>query len=221
MKNFFIILLFPFCLFGQTSNNVWIELAVKGNITEKLGWQSEITNRFGGDGIERFFVQAGVKYKLTKWFRPSFDYRFSLDKDLYTNYQPSHRFLFNANFEKKFTKRLEAGLRVRYQYDFSTWNRDYGYQQSVSNTLRFKPEIQYSIKKSDFTPYAGAEFFYSIVRYNSYFYKMRFTVGTDIELSDPLKISIGYIFDRELFDQNNFPKRRHVLNVGFAYKIGQ
>ncbi len=219
MKVILLIVLFPFCILGQTSRNTWIELGVKGKISDKLGWQAEVTNRFGPNNIERFFVQAGVKYKLTKWFKPSFDYRFSLDKDSYTNYQPSHRFLLNANFEKELVKNLDAAMRVRYQYDFSSWNRDYGYQQSVSNTLRFKPELQYDIKKTVFSPYIGAEFFYSLERYNPYFYKMRFTLGTDIEVSDPLKISLGYLYDRELFDKNNYPKKRHVLTIGFSYKI--
>lgn len=214
-----LIFLFPSWLFCQTTGNLWIELGIKGDVTEKLSWDGEITNRFGPNGIERFFVQTGAKYKLTKWFRPSVDYRYSFDRDDYTNYMPSHRVMLNGNFEKDINKRWKTEFRLRYQYEFSQFNRDYGYQQAVDHTLRFKPEIAYNIKDNPFTLNLGSELFYSLEAYNQYFYKVRVFLGTDVKLDDPLKIGIKYVFDHELFDKNNYPKIRHAIAVSFKYSI--
>lgn len=219
MKFLVILLFIPGWLFCQTSGNLWIDLGVKGKITERLSWDGEITNRFGPNGIERFYIQGGVKYKLTKWFRPSIDYRFSFDRDDYTNYQPSHRIMLNGNFEKDLNKRWAAEVRLRYQYDFSSFNRDYGYQQAVEHTLRLKPEISYNIKDNPFTLNIGSELFYSLERYNNYFYKVRLFIGTDVKLDDPMKIGIKYVFDHELFSQNNYPKIRHAIALSFKYTI--
>lgn len=221
MRQLLILFIFlPILSFSQTSGQVWSEIGVKGKFNKKLDWSLEVNTRFGAaNGIETFFPQASLKYKLTKWFRPSIDFRYILDQDRYSNFQPANRFMANANFEKDFSKRLSGEFRVRYQYEFARWSNNSGYEQSVKQTLRFKPEIAYEIKHSIFKPYVNSELYYYLEPYNPHFSKLRIGVGTDLKIKDPLSIGIGYIYDRELDNMKGLPNIRHILTTSLKYKF--
>lgn len=206
--------------YGQTSGRVWNEIGVKGKFNSKIGWGLELNTRFGSlRGIETFFPQASIKFKVTKWFRPSIDYRYILEKDEFTNYQPANRFMLNANFEKKINKRWYTELRLRYQYEFARWSNDSGYEQSTKQIVRLKPQIIYDVKRSIFNPYLNAELFYYLKPNDPRFSKLRIGVGTDFEISDPLAISIGYIYDRELDNRKGLPSIGHILTTSLKYKF--
>ena len=216
MKFLFLAALAPFSLFAQSVGEVWSEIGAKGEIINDLDWSVELNNRFGGAGHETFFPQFSVKYKVTKWFKPGIDYRVSFEKDDFTNYQRSNRLMLNARFEKGLD-RFETEFRVRYQYEFSRWSRNTGYDYTTDHVIRFKPEVKYDIDNSFFTPYANMEWFCGLNYGERSFYKMRIGLGTDFELDGPHDIGIGYIFDREL--QDFTPKKRHILTVSYKYKL--
>ena len=81
-----IVFLIPMTLFGQGTGKVWTETGVKGSLTKKLDWGVELTTRFGANGVETFFPQVSLKYKVSKWARVSVDYRAISDKNKYGNY---------------------------------------------------------------------------------------------------------------------------------------
>lgn len=220
MKLLLLLLFSPFLITAQTSSAVWSELGVKGDITKNLDWGVELNTRFGNSrGVETFFPQVSLKYKVTKWFKPSIDFRYILKKDKFSNYLGSNRLILNANFEKKFNKRLSAELRLRYQFGFSRWTADTDYEDETSTAIRIRPEINYEIKNSAFSPYLKSELFYSLEPYNYQFRKIRCAIGTNIEVDDPLSLSIGYMYDRELNDANNRPSIRHIYTFSIKYKF--
>ena len=220
MKLLSFLLFLPILGAAQTSSAVWSELGIKGGITKNLDWGVEINTRFGNTrGVETFFPQVSLKYKVTKWFKPSIDFRYILKKDEFSNYIGSNRVIVNANFEKKFNKRLSTELRLRYQFGFNRWGTDTDYEDETSNAVRLKPEINYDIKNSAFSPYTSAEIFYNLEPYNHQFRKIRWGIGTNIEVDDPLSLSVGYIYDRELNDKNNRPKIRHICTFSIKYKF--
>ena len=70
MVKYLIIALFlPLVGYSQlNSGMVWTELGVKGSVSKKIDWAADVTTRFGNLGVNTFFPQVSVKYKLTKWF---------------------------------------------------------------------------------------------------------------------------------------------------------
>ena len=70
------VILFIFCvvstsLFSQESEfQTWVEAGVKGKIIKRLDYNVDLTNRIGNLGLETFFPQATLKYKVTNWFKP-------------------------------------------------------------------------------------------------------------------------------------------------------
>jgi hypothetical protein len=161
-----------------------------------------------------------VKYKVTKWFRPSVDFRTVFNHQKDGNYDYSNRLNINADFKKVISK-VELGFRVRYQYSFGSVFSAGSYDPDFDQAIRFKPSISYDIKKSILTPVISAEFFYdpSYSQYGRQFTKIRTFVGVKMDWKKPFDISAGYIFDGKM----NVPKlaNRHILALSFSYKIGE
>lgn len=220
-KYLFLFLIFPIYGIGQTnSNQVWTEIGLEGSFTKKFSWAADVTTRFGNLGVNTFFPQIAVKYKVTKWFRPSVDFRTVFNHQKDGNYDYSNRLNINADFKKVISK-VELGFRLRYQYSFGSVFSAGSYDPDFDQAIRFKPSISYDIKKSILTPVISAEFFYdpSYSQYGRQFTKIRTFVGVKMDWKKPFDISAGYIFDGKM----NVPKlaNRHILALSFSYKIGE
>ena len=218
MKKYTVIfILFPFIVFGQGKGKVWAEYGVKGEINKKMDWSGQMTTRFGSDGLETFFPQASLKYKLTDWFRPSIDYRAIFSKDQFKNYGFGNRLNFNANFKFSMDRLSFAG-RIRYQYAFGGFGSS-AYNVEFDQAFRFKPEFSYDIDNSFITPVASVEFFYdpNYGPYGQRFTKYRAFIGAEFELDGPHEFSVGYLLDQKIQVPN--PATRHVLNISYSYNL--
>lgn len=198
----------------------WAKVGVSGDVIKKVDWSLEVSTRFDNQGVATFFPQAGLEYKLKKWFKPSVEYRFIADRNKYGNYKSSHRVNVNANFKKEIIKRLDIGLRVRYQYAFQQFYvTNYSYDADFDQAFRFKPEISYDIKGSMFKPELSTELFYNpaLGKGGRQFSKVRFAVGTKIDLDGPHGLSVKYQFDKKFRDYE--AGTRHVVAVSYEFKL--
>lgn len=212
-----IILGFQSLAFSQNEFVVWTEIGVKGDFTKKIKWSADLNTRFGQGRLETFFPQIGFEYKLVKWFRPSVDYRMVIDRNKYGNYKVSNRINVNGEFKKEID-RFTIEARLRYQYSFNSV-RAADYDSEFDQAIRLKPEVEYDIKGSIFNPVIGAELFYNPA-YNPkgfQFSKIRFAIGTKLELDDPHSVNIKYQVDK-VTDRYS-PGARHVISVSYAYKF--
>ncbi len=157
----FRVLLFSLCLpflsLGQqSSGKSWTSVGVKGSLNKKLDWATSFTARIGGSNDQIYFPQISLKYKVTKWFRPSLDYRaiFSLNK--YGNYSFTNRLNLNAEF-KYVIKRFSLSARLRYQYSFDRLISSANYDSEYDQAIRWKPQITYDINNSFITPIINIE----------------------------------------------------------------
>lgn len=214
---FFLIVGFQSTVLGQNEFAVWSEIGVKGELTKKIKWSADLNARFAKGKVETFFPQIGLEYKLAKWFKPSLDYRLVIDKNKYGNYKLSNRININGEF-KKSVNRFTFETRLRYQYSFNSV-RSSDYDSEFDQAIRLKPEVEYDINNSIFSPVIGAEFFYNPT-YNPdgfEFAKIRFTVGTKLELDGPHGVSAKYQLDK-ITDKYS-PGARHVVSISYSYKI--
>lgn len=221
MRNIlFFLALLPLNLIAQTSGKIWTEVGVKGSVLKDLDYGLEVTNRFGSTGLETFFPQVSFKYKLTKWFRPSVDYRLIFDEDEFGNYGYSHRLNFNGELRHAFFERLIVSGRVRYQYSFDRFLAAENYDAEFDQALRFKPQISYDINDVFLTPTVSIEYFLNPAYgpFGERFTKYRFFAGFDLDIDSPHCISIGYILDQEINLPN--PEKKHILSVSYAYDLG-
>jgi hypothetical protein len=205
--------------FSQQNDNymVWTNIGVSGDLVKKTDWTAEISTRFDNSGIATFFPQIGVNYKLTKWLKPSVEYRFIIDKNNFGNYKAAHRLNFNAKFKEDFD-RLGLGLRVRYQYAFDS-RGNFDYDADFDQAFRFKPEISYDIKNFILTPKVSSEFFYnpSLGENGRRFDKMRLGIGASLDLNNDHEVSFKYQLDKRFFAFDRGV--RHVLAISYEYSL--
>ena len=206
---------------GQESDYMmaWAKVGLRGDVIKKMDWTFDLSTRFDNQGVATFFPQAGIEYKVNKWFKPSVEYRFLVDRNKYGNYKSSHRININASFKKAIVKRLDLALRLRYQYAFQQFGAAETYDADFDQAFRFKPGISYDIKESIFTPTLSTEFFYNpeLGERGRQFTKMRFAVGTKIELDGPHGLSVKYQFDKKFRDYE--AGTRHVIAFSYEYKL--
>lgn len=219
MKTFLILFSFilSFSAFSQHEFMVWTEIGAKGKIIKKLSWAADINSRFGRNGVETFFPQVGVEYKVKKWLIPSIEYRYIVDKNKFGNYKATNRLNFNIEFAKS-VKKLEMSLRTRYQYAFNRISGE-AYDADFDQAFRFKPAFEYDLKNTIFTPAISAEFFFdpSYGPTGPGFTKMRLAAGVKLDLKSPHGISFKYQLDKKFNDYA--ADLRHVIALAYKYKF--
>lgn len=222
MKTLFISLLFVFVTgesFSQHEFMQWTSVGAEGKIIKKrLYWAGELDFRFGENGMETFFPQAGIEFKATDWCKASVEYRFIIEKNNIGNYKATNRLNYNLNFSQD-VKRFSFGLRLRYQSAFASLRETDNYNADFDQAIRLKPDLEYDIDNSIFTPKISAEWFYN----PSYgpdgpgFDKIRIGIGSSLELDGPHQISFKYQLDKRFHDPAK--DLRHVLSIGYTYKL--
>lgn len=218
LRKILLFIFLPSVVFAQNEGKVWAELGVGGKITDDLEWGVDVTTRFGGYGMETFFPQASLKYKVTKWFRPSIDYRFIADRQQAGYYTFSNRINFNAEFRHKM-ERLSLKSRIRYQYGFNRLVNSAQYDPEFDQALRFKLEAKYDLNDFLLSPVVSGELFYD-PKYGPYgqrINKARVFAGFDLDLNNAHSISFGYLYDARINLPN--PRNRHVLSLSYAYDL--
>lgn len=216
----FLLFILPFSLFSQTNEGkVWTEIGVNGKIIKDLDWATELTTRFGVNGLETVFPSISIKYKVKKWFKPSVEYRYIVDRENFDTYSNSHRLNFNADFKRSFD-RLTIKSRIRYQYSFDRLVDSELYSPEFDQAIRLKIGGTYDINNSFLSPVISGELFYNPMYgpNGQQLTKFRLFAGVDIEMDGPHEISVGYIFDNRI--NLSRPLTKHILSLGYSYKIG-
>ena len=213
------LLVFSPSAFSQYSiGMVWADLGVKGQITKDLEYGVSFTSRVSAAPNQTFFPQVTLKYKVTKWLKPSIDYRGIYALDKYGNFLFSNRLNFNTEF-KYAKKRLDLRARIRYQYSFNTLSSSSGYDAEFDQAVRLKTQFQYDLNNSFISPLLSFEIFYNptIGPSGRQFSKYRGFAGVALEIEGPHDISVGYMIDHQMNTSN--PLTKHILSVSYTYNI--
>jgi hypothetical protein len=213
-------ILFVFTLFvsffgnSQIDHELWFSGGAKYSVNKKLDLSGELNFRMEPVVLNTFFTEMTAKYKVTKWFKPSIDYRFVLDRNKYSNYKLSHRANFNANFGKKWN-RFDFGLRARYQATLSRVRTPESSFSDLAPGFRLKPSVVYDINNSIISPLLASEFFYRNTETDGlYLNKLRFSAGAEFEMIGPYNVTLKYMYGMALHAE----KYEHILSFSFKRK---
>ena len=141
------------------------------------------------------------------------DYRLMSKRDNIGNYLGANRVNFNIKLRNSF-KRWKYSCRLRYQMSSRGGGND-AYESDFDEAFRFKPSIVYNIRKSIFEPFFGLDFFYNPTNgvYGNRFDKVRYGIGSSIELGDAHDLDVFIKLDQRFNSGNNGNK----LIVALAY----
>jgi len=210
--------LFPACLIGQHDFAFWSEAGVEGEAAGDLEWAFDINARFDEDGLQTFFPQPGLSYKLNKWFRPSIEYRFLVEKNKVGNYKSSSRINFNGLFDKTINKRVKLTARLRYQF-VPQINVTNSYDPDFDQAIRLKPKIKWDINDFKLSPEISTEFFYNPTYgpKGRQFTKLRYAGGVSLDTNNPHSVSLLYRLDHSLRSAKSDLK--HIVSLSYSYKL--
>lgn len=184
----------------QSRTSVSLSTKLMKNL--KLSFNPEL--RFDDSfSIDKTVLEGAASYKLFKNFSLGAGYRFYSNKRETKSTEYYSRYAFNLKYKKSFN-RFKPSLKISYA-NFSN--------DSESDVMRYKAAVQYDIKKSKFTPYAGVEAFQKIS--GSDLEKMRYFIGTDYKICKKNYININYKFD---YFQNEY-KNKHIVSIGYKLKF--
>ena len=205
MRLIVITFLFFFISFSGSAQSfeLWSSAGVKYKLNKKIHFSGSFSSRFRDFKARTIFPELTVKYKVKKWMHLSVDYRFVSKRENNGNYIGANRINFNTKVKNKW-ERLSYAMRIRYQMSseagtVGTYNSDF------DRALRFKPEVSYDIRKSIFTPTMSLECFYNPGAgvLGQRIDKMRYTLGTDLELDGPHSIGLFARIDQKIYDSNS------------------
>ena len=218
------------------------EVEKKVNKQLSVGIEAEMRTRNNLKTMDRWKFGIGADYKLMKGLKLSAGYNllnqnFREDIDLkssgdYNHWRPSywgikHRFYAGLTGQYKFGNGLKLSLRERWQYtyrpektvqrwdfDDDTWE-DKIRKGKGKNLLRSRLQIEYDKKHALLTPYASMEL------YNAWgIEKIRYTLGTDINLSKQHSLGVFYRFQNmKHVDADDYDPDMHYLGLGYKFKF--
>lgn len=217
MKKFLLIFAACWLMFStwaQTENELWLSGGAKYSFTKKLDFSGELNLRMEPVVLNTFFTEFSAKYQVTKWFKPSLDYRIVLDRNNYGNYKASQRLNLNANFGTEW-KRFDFGMRVRLQTTLTNVRTPESNFSDLAPGWRIKPDISYNIKKSIIIPTFSTEFFFKRDDARDMIMnKVRIAAGADFDVIGPYNIGIKYMYGYSLYS----PKYEHIISLSFTQK---
>ncbi len=217
-KLIFFSFLLSFNSICQMTREIWTGIGFKTKLTPKSELAIDINTRSYTYYLQLVYPEITYKFKLAKWLKPSIDYRLLDQRNKYGSFSLSNRLNFNLEFEKGLSKKLIVGFRIRYQSTFSRIREINDYNPDFSPTIRLKPSISYTPKKSKFSYNSAIEFFYNPqnVLLGHQFIKYRASFGTDINLKGPNTLSLKYLYGQNINSGKN--KSQHILSISYTFE---
>jgi hypothetical protein len=205
---------FPFLGMSQVDHEAWLSGGAKYSVNKKFDLSGELNLRMEPIVVNTFFTELTAKFEVKKWFKPSVDYRFVLDRNKFGNYKLSHRVNFNANVGTTWN-RFDFGLRVRYQTTLSRVRTPESSFSDLAPGFRIKPSILYDINNSIISPEISTEFFFDRDAIDGVFLnKLRFSAGAEFETLGPYNVSLKYMYGMALHGE----KYEHLVSFSFTRK---
>lgn len=239
MRKIFMTMALCLAAMATQAQSLWTSAEMEFDIARNLDGYVEGEYRTGDSfsGTERWTLGAGLDYKLCQYFKIGASYKF-IDRHVDSRttkkgnivdsyWQPRHRIAFDATGSYKIG-RLKLSLRERYQYtrhteqtvakydgDDGSRKNDEVIEAKDKHILRSRLKADYNIRKSAFTPFASAEIYNSLTGgFDTK--KIRYTVGTDIDLSKKHKLSLFY---RYIDSNDDDDANTNIIGVGYKFNL--
>ena len=208
LKSVFLLVLLinlSFLVHGQ-SFEFWNAYGAKYKVNKQLSISASFTNRIGDGEVSSFFPEVSARFKVFDWLGASVDYRFVSKRAENGNYLGANRYNFNVKLRNSF-ERIKYSCRLRYQMS-SRGGSNQSYESDFDEAFRFKPMLAYNIRKSIFEPSFSLDFFYNPTNgmYGKRFDKVRYSIGTSIELGDAHELDAAIKLDHRFNSNNNGDK---------------
>lgn len=235
MKNklfvaFTMLLLFSAVNFAQETDNkdlaMWNSIGVSYSPLKKLELGLEQHWRLKEDisVTDEYFTEIQASYKILKDLKFAAGVRFIKENDnvgKIQGYENHFRYQFDLSYKIDVVKRFDIAFRLRYQN-----KRETGLDESIeiipTETLRFKTEFEYNIRKWPLDPEFAVEFF-NRKREGAAFVggaklsRYRLTWSTSYNLKKFGKFGVYFRYQENTRVDNDFQTK--ILGLKYSYTI--
>ncbi|MFT5183495.1 MAG: hypothetical protein ACI84C_000621 [Flavobacteriales bacterium] len=220
MRSKLLLLLFSFPLLaiGQINDyGTWLSAGLSKDVTKNISFSAEgqarIDVQYGE--LATSFVDASLKFKITKFAAVAFDYRFGNRKQDDGYYNLRQRSAFNLYLDHKFGK-VKVAYRGRYQLSQSAISSGEEIAD-FSNAFRSKLSVKRKIAKRTAMGMSGELYITSDNDGNYSPSDMRLSAKVERKVGKRTYLSGGIIMDRA-FDRM-VPKQEFILSLGYTYEF--
>ncbi|WP_321372475.1 DUF2490 domain-containing protein [uncultured Draconibacterium sp.] len=209
MKKLVLTLGLTFVFLQAFSQRTWFETEFTAEIADNLEFAVSPEIRFKeGFELKEYFLQAGIEYKFSKYFRLGAGYRFGYNINKDDEHESFGRFNIDAKTGFKWN-RFNPKFRLRY-----TNADDFADDNETKNYLRYRLELEYSIKKLDLEPYILNEWYHELDAKE--FNKSRIEVGLMYKLNKHHKIGAYYRVNKYLKSDKD---DRSIIGVSYKFSL--
>lgn len=183
----------------------WTAFSIDKKITDRLKARLTPEVRFqDGFTVDKYLIEAGVRYQLLKFLKLGTRYRFITNKRESKDTEYLHRFALEASLERKI-RRFEPEFRLMYT--------NYADDDLDESYLRYKAALQYDIPRCKITPEIAAQVFHklSAAKIN----KIRYGVGVRYQYIKNNYLGLFYKLDYYKLEYRN----RHIFGISYKIKL--
>ena len=221
------------------AQSLWASAEMKAKVTKGLNAfiEGEYRTHDGLSSTERWTATVGLDYKALPFLKVTGGYTYIHQQTeqettkkgnvIPAYWQPKHRAFFAVTGSCRWN-RLTFSLRERYQYTYRTEQYvpkfdddgvtpkdDELIESKSKHILRSRLEVEYNIKKSNFTPFASYELYNSLAD-GFAVDKSRYTVGTDYKFDKKHSVNLFYRYIDKADDDE---ASGHVIGIGYKFKL--
>ena len=195
----------------------WSSIEVDYGLTKNIdiygGGQLRIKSI--GDTYNKSFYEIGAKIKINDYLSSGFGYRGIDQLDDVGNIQGHEKFNRYHAYIRKSLDYKNFNFRFRVQYQKKIQNKIDN--PEYRNFWRLKLDSEYNIKNWKYDPRIGFEIFLrDEINFNENYEKYRVYFGTKFNLKKRKSLSIRYIMQKYLTNQN---LTLHILRLSYNYEI--
>jgi hypothetical protein len=209
-------LLFLTTSYGQrTYTGIWLNAEQSFRIHKDWELGTEQAFRTENTFAKQSFIGFSVKYKGLAFLDPKFAYRFVGRPHSFAAEDLGHRFQLDLNHKRRFFD-FDVKLRNRYQIRYQNWfSSEQGRLPDIYT--RFKIDLSYPIAKN-WEIGVGNEYWLRLSGKEGYFIdRTRIFFGAEYELNKESKISLSYIYQKQLQVSN--PETVNILSIEYSYEF--
>lgn len=196
---------------------LWSHVSIQKNISSFFSLELNQEFRFNENISElgTAFTETGFQYKIIDNIRIGANYRFIQRRRLDNSYSFRHQHAYFLNLRMEVGK-FDFILREKIQSRYTDINSSEDGKIS-ENKLRSRLSVRYDLSKR-YTPFISAEIYYQLNNpEGNEIDNMRYQAGMDYEINKFHSVSIAYLIDKEI-NQNN-PRTDYVIDIGYEFNF--
>lgn len=209
MKKLFFSISITLIFYQAFSQHTWFDADFSTEIAKDLEFSLSPEIRFKDNfELNEYFLQTGMEYKFSKYFKLGAGYRFGYNINGDDEHKSFGRFHVDAKTGFKW-KNFNPKFRLRF-----TNADDFADENEATNYLRYKLELEYKIKKLNLEPYLLNEWYHDLEAKE--FSKSRFEGGLKYKINKHHKIGAYYRVNNYL---NRTKDNRNILGLSYKFSL--